>query len=584
MIFVGLFVIGSLGLFAFEMSRYALAHNQLRNCVDAAALSGAATLVMSNDPAQTLIAQKSAIKVAMKLFKQNSILGESLTAASQAARLPLKPGPHQSALFFEFLIPATATTPAQPAPMGNPDAKIIRVTGSYGVVPVFGGFLPIGSVPVWSSSISSIPMIDVVDCFDVGGSMDDQTNVTFIKRVWVPTLPGPGYVDYQPVLAPSGAVAEGTIAKILNEPPRGVNLNGLEPQGLENANTAPMPLKFSELAPAATVGLRGLTDAGSPPGNYPPPFGVSPTPSVGGQDVFTDVVVNLDGNAHFGGCSVGGWNFPNVAVLVEAARGNLESPAVFAAAGLLGNNKFAGIVPRPGYKVFGYECYAQQSLTPLNTARNAALNFSFDLLHTNTCQLGEVSFNDQVGFPGPLSTFTAPNVSAAYSQARSGTFLLPNQWEEPINDQLFAIYKALCSEYTSPAARNWGATNNAGLAISAAVGWLTNPKFHRPNADRAIVLFTNSAPSVSEMPNTRAAAKRAHDLGIPVYVVGLAQNAGIRAIQLDAFTDANSDPSSGGVCGISGHGARFFQVTTPDDIPNAFGNVNRHLIKLTTSN
>ncbi|HEY9713072.1 MAG TPA: VWA domain-containing protein, partial [Chroococcales cyanobacterium] len=449
--------------------------------------------------------------------------------------------------------------------------------------PVFGGFLPIATVPVHDTAISAIPMIDVVDCFDVSGSMDDETNVTFVKRVWIPSSKSlMGMNDYQPVYTASGAVAEGPIQKILKDPPRGINLNGLPPQGLEEANNAPAPLKFSEVTSSQTVGLRGVTETGSRPGNALPPMGATPTPSVGGKDVFTDVVVNLDGNAHFAGFSKDGFNFPNIAVLVEAARGNLDDPVSFANAGLAGDSRFAGIVPRFGYK-HAYEGYAQQKLEPLNTSRIAALNFSYNLLHTNTCRLGEVSFHDTVGAPG-ISTFSAPKVSAAYPPGGTGAYLLPNMYEQPIDDTLFAIYKTMCTSSTDPAARNWGATNNAGAAITAAIGWLSNPAYHRPNADRAIVLFTNSAPSNSEMPATRAAAKRAADIGIPIYVVGLADNQATQSIQMAAFTDSNNNPSSGGICGIAGHGSRFFQVSNVTDIPQAFGNVGRHLVKLTTSN
>src|SRR5262249_42050457 len=158
-------------------------------------------------------------------------------------------------------------------------------------------------VAAWSTATAALPETDVMNCFDVSGSMDDQTKVTFVKRTWSPN----GYIDYQPACIQSGAPAEGTIAQILGSPARGTNVNALSPQGLENANNAPSPLKFSESDPATRL-LRGVTNTGSPPGNAPgqgaPP---NPPPTAGGRDVFTDLVVNLDGNSHFNGAMVNGY-------------------------------------------------------------------------------------------------------------------------------------------------------------------------------------------------------------------------------------------------------------------------------------
>lgn len=583
--FVGLFVIGALGMLAFEISRYALVKSQLKNCTDAAALTASSTLAMYSatqssangsqtsytDPLVATRAQTSAVNTALKLFRQNSILGQPLTQAAQVSPSAANPAPGQAQISIEFLTPET--NPPQVVPIGNPDGKIVRVTATYGVFPIFGPFLPISAVPARDVSVSAVPMLDVVDCFDIGGSADDQTLVTFIKRVWVGSA-NSGQVEYLPVTGTTG-VAEGPIAKILNEPARGINVNALEPQGLENADTAPAPLKFSETQ-QATMNLRGVTNSASPPGNYPGQGGASNHPSTGGADTFTDLVVNLDGNTHFNGATTNGYAFPNIAVVVEAARGNLESDAAFTAAHLNGNPNFNGISPHSGYQM-AYEAAAQALLQPLNTARNESLNFSYSLLHTNNARIGEVSFNDIVG-SFDLSTFPAQNVSAAYAAGGNGTFLLPNAYERPINDPLFAQYKALC---TSPPARNYGFTNNSGAAIRAAIGWLTNPTYHRPNADRAIVIFTNSAPSASEMPATRAAAAQAKSLGIPIYVVGLAQSNATASAQMSAYSDSQSNPSSGGVCGIASHGGRFFQITNPTNLPQGFGNVARQLVKLT---
>lgn len=586
--FVGVFLVAVIGLFAFEISRYSLANSQLKNSLDAAALAASSTVAMYSatpadtravqtsysDPVMARKAQTSAINVALKLFRQNSVLGRSLSDATLASGLPMRPAPNEGQIFLEFLSPDT--NPPSVVALGDPHGKIIRVSAAYGVVPAFASFVPIPTVTATNSTTSAVPMLDLFNCFDVGGSMDDETKVTFIKRVWVATGPGSGYVDYQPVMGSSGGRAEGPLSRILQAPARGLNVNVLPPQGLENADTAPSPLKFSETQ-AATTNLRGNSNTGSPPGNHPT-LGAPNRPTTGGSDTFTDLVANLDGNDTFGGTSVGGFNFPNTAVLVEAARGNLENIAVFRNAGLQGNPKFATISPRPGYKSC-YENYAQMELQPLNTARNEALNFSYAMLHTNNCRIGEVSFNDNIGSTD-LSTFSASNVSSAYTRGGTQRFLLPNCFERPVNDALFNGYKALC---TSPAARNYGFTNDAGKAIDAAVDWLNNPIYHRPNADRAIVLFTNSAPADAQMTTARVAAAKARQSGIPVYVVGLSQRPATATIQGAEFDDSQIDPSSGGICGIAGHGGRYFQVTSLPDIPQAYGNIARQLVKLVPS-
>jgi hypothetical protein len=606
--FIGLFVIGALGILAFEISRYALAKEQLKNVVDAAALAGQATLATyspsSANDSQTqtgyasavnaFTAQGAAVSAAYKIFKQNTILGQPLTNALLPQGVPAqgappnpppnplpKPSANQAELAIEFLIP---TQNAQAGQQGGTsvDQRIVKVTGAYGVAPAFGAFMPLGNMPAFNTATAASPMTDVIDCFDVSGSMDDQTKVTFVRRVW-----GPQGIEYQPVISGSGGVAEGTIEQILGNPVRGTNVNALPPQGLENANTAPSPLKFSEADPTTRL-LRGVTNTGAPPGNrtgqVAPP---NTPPTTGGPDTFTDLVVNLDGNSHFGGfVTPNGYSFPNVGVLVEAERGNLENQVLFNAAGLAGNPNFVGIAPRAGYKAMGYELAAQQLLLPFVTARSAAMNFSYVVLHTNNCQLGELSYSDHVGTTD-LSTFTAPNVSTLYPQADSptpGIYMLPNQYEIPMSDQLFFIYKELC---TSAAARVCGQTSNVHASLSravanerAAIDWLSDPTHHRPNADRAIVLMTNTAPTDTEMAPARADASRAHSLGIPIYVVGLAETPGTQTVQYNAFNDVNSNSSSGGICAIAGHGSRFFQVTSQADLSQAFGNVMRQMVKL----
>lgn len=564
---IGLFVVGALGLMAFEISRYALAKDQLRTCVDASALAGSATLALYNDPADAGKAQMSAMKTALNLFQKNSVLGYPLSSAAQAGALPLKPGPAQSQLFFEFLNPDDL----KPVAIGDPTGKVMRVRGAFGVVPSFGNFLSIGSYPVWNTSMSGVPMIDIINCFDIGGSMDDQTNVTFVKRYWSPPGDPAGKIQYDKVISPTTGLAEGILKTILNAPPQGINVNALPPQGLENtkAGIAPAPLNFSEANPA-TRGLRGAQNTGAPPGNYP--GAVTPTPGTGGPDTFTDLVVNLDDQTKFGSFSKNGFDFPNFKVLVEAARGNLEDQNTFNNAHL-NQTDLGGISPKAGYKD-AYEQLACDVLHPMSLARAAALDFNYDIRKSADAEIGIVSFNDSVG-KSDLDTFAEQRIASVYPQAATSNYLISNAYPRKVDDQLFSQYRAIC---TGPTARCYGG-NNVAVGVDTAVNWLTSSN-HRIAADRAIVVFSNSFPSFAQSAAAREIAANANSLGIPIYVVALSQDPATTVAQQAVFNDSNSNASSGGMAGIAGHGGRLFQITTQTNVRAAFGNVVRQLVKL----
>jgi hypothetical protein len=54
----------------------------------------------------------------------------------------------------------------------------------------------------------------------------------------------------------------------------------------------------------------------------------------------------------------------------------------------------------------------------------------------------------------------------------------------------------------------------------------------------------------------------------------------LQASQTDILTDTTTSPSSGGIAGISGNGAKFYQATDVSQINGLFQNVARALTQL----
>ena len=96
--FVGVFLIAAIGMFAFEVSCFCLAQEQLKNDVDAAALAGQATLAMYSPTAardwqtqdgyssatNAQKAEAAAMAAAYNIFKQNSVLGSPVANEHEA--------------------------------------------------------------------------------------------------------------------------------------------------------------------------------------------------------------------------------------------------------------------------------------------------------------------------------------------------------------------------------------------------------------------------------------------------------------------------------------------------------------------
>ena len=311
-------------------------------------------------------------------------------------------------------------------------------------------------------------------------------------------------------------------------------------------------------------------EAGRPPGNYPP--GLAPT--FDGFNVFTDSVVNIDGQAAFGGFTYNGFDFPDVGTLVEASRGNLESDSLYRASKA---NTSLRVTPRAGYQKAYLEASAHQ-IKPMQEAKSA-LTSMVKILNTDVdAHFGFVAFDSIVGAnDNSTESFYDIDDYALYGAKRG--FAIPHvvidsgAAQNKYNDVVSAIDKCV----------PMGATN-IGAAVHAAVTDLKSRS--RTGSTRAIVLFTDGEPTVPSGPlssdpkaNARMAAKEARDAGIALYTIGLAQNAAIIPDQTDILNDQNTDPTTGGMAAIAGHGGTFNLVTDSSQLRQTFAKIARRLVR-----
>ncbi|MBS2004862.1 MAG: VWA domain-containing protein [Cyanobacteria bacterium SZAS LIN-5] len=567
---VGFFVMPLLAVFTFEVARLYLAKQELQNACDAASLAAVATLA-SSDNTNTTLAHQNSIKAALKIMQSNFVLGSKLTSTKLAGNRDDKAvNIGESKVYFEFRNPITNAV----EDISSANAKVVRVYGSLVTTLAFGKFVGINSMSVNAIATGAVPRFDVSICFDISGSMDDQTPISCVKRKWDPTLNG-GSISYE-VISGNNGVANGKLFDVVKPDVTGSSLNGIAPQLLTESYWNGKMYFTEYLAKAYGVpGLRSLNgypDAGQPPGNYPP--GTAFTWD--GYPAFTDMVVNIDGNQTFSSFEYQGYSFPNLNTLIEAARGNLENDAVFKSSKA---NTSVTVSPRPGYQK-AYLDAAANKLQPMNDAKSALLTFN-DILNTDAdTHFGLVSFDSAVGAdPNSTETWYSVDDSSSYGQKQG--FPLPHVKVSNAADQ--NNYDLVNKSIKSCVAM--GSTNIGG-AIHEAVQDIKNKS--RLGSVKAIVLFTDGEPTLPCGPldtsdplrNARLAAAEARDAGIAIYTVGLAQNPAIIPQQVAILNDKNSDPSTGGIAAIAGHGGTFTEVTNSADLRSAFSKIARNLVRL----
>lgn len=584
---LGLIILPSFGIFSFEVARACAIREQLRSACEAAALAGAAKLA-SSDNLDPLSTHNDVLSVVRDTFRQNSLNGQLLSAASIATAEGDHPSINQSSLFTQFLDPAT--TPPKPVAIGTPTGRVVRVVGVHGLEPVFGKFLGIvGPYPIQVEAQGRVPQLDLVMCFDVSGSIDDQTAVTFVRRYWDNIA---HRIQYQITSARPGAttragLAQGSLFDIVLPPATGTGLNAHYPQSLSSASTGcSRPLTFA-------AALRGASNTGSAPGNYPAGGGASAADKYS----FTDLVVNINPDKDkcmlFPYVSPAGYNYPNMAALVEAARGNLENGTTFANSHLDSVPELATITPRAGYQA-DYNTLATNNLKPIGDAKLAANDF-FTIMNTNTeAHFGFVAFSTN-GSASESESYTDAVVSSNYNAGGTGTYLHPSVSLDK-NASKFANVLA-----TIPNTRAHGNTN-IGDALDKARQMLTTQM--RPGAKRAIILFTDGQPTAGGSDPWSYARQKATDIknaGIAIYSIGLAQNNAVIPGECNILNDDPTSPikytdvsgnaqsytpgaANPGVSYIAGNGGKFFLVTNSANLRYTFENIARQLVQLVPVN
>ncbi len=273
-LFFAIFGVFVIGLFAFEMSRYLLARDELKTNVEVAALSCQTALVSSGDPTDATN-QTNAQNAGLQLFQQNSILGQTMSQATLAIDpTDISPASGQAQINFQFLDPITrqpvnqsgtgvSTGVVAPYSAGT----LIKATAAYSYVPAFGKFIGLGNLlySIQVSALSGVPKIDLMVLLDISGGMDNDTSLSFYQRYEAPT--GTDWmVNPNPI---TGSDATGPAYTIMcgntGTPP---DIGALMPCQYEKINNSNCVTITHSEDPSVPNSNNLISGPGTPPGNY----------------------------------------------------------------------------------------------------------------------------------------------------------------------------------------------------------------------------------------------------------------------------------------------------------------------------
>jgi hypothetical protein len=610
-LFVAAFVILPSGLLAFELMRYNLLLQELRNVTDAAALAGSAAMVSAPRSLPLPDIHGLAIQSAIITFEQNSVgttrfSPDNVTIHANTLSAETPQQPYQAALSIALLDGQNILQS-----QGSALVKKLRVHSLYKDKPAFAYFFNLDpTFTVSAVADGGLPKLDVFICFDASGSMDDQTEVSLIKRFWNAKAQ---MVDYK-------TVATGTIYDLFQPPPTGTAVNAFWPQNLsygsyggQDANGSPWifsegpqpsPNKMNRLRcgkatrftapkPPFAQASNSLMEQGQPPGNYDPGKpgnaagnGVDPDAYPTG---YTDLIVKVPSN--------NGYAYPNLQTCLEASRGNLESKSVFDQSRGGENNRInpdlLGATPKPGYYA-NYWTQVQQSAQPISDVRNIVLTFARSVNQSADAHFGIEAFSDDVGNgSGDYWKTTPYKVDINYASGGSDLFPMPL-----ISlDQKSNRYQDLIATFQGTSVGNIeglpdnhrlavGATGktNIAAALHLAIQELTDSSKSRSQAKKAIILFTDGVanePFDIYSANSAAMkeAQRACQYGIPIYTIGFSQNLNVKPLE-DKLLGDSQHGSGSGIAYASGNHATYTSVRTTKDLNDAFQTVARTLVIL----
>lgn len=642
-LFLAFFAVLPLSLLYFEMARFGLMQQELRNITDFAALSGTAALASA--PASGSTGQSAAMQEAVATFARNSILQTGFGPApvdSSTIGVPsgtlnnidyaLNTG-SSPALTTAKRVALTVTLRDQNGNVqttGSTTAVTMAVAARYMDNTVFASqILPIQSTVIAEAfSLGGLPQIDLILCFDVSGSMDDQTLIYLYKRYWNGSA-----VAYQQLTTnQGGASTPGKIYDVFKPSYTGTIINAMQPQNLTYGSFpnsalpggtggtdytyiftespwAPFPTNPNPLA-----GLRAnlttpgalIPEQGCPPGNYnsgtPASVtinGVNPTDSAY-NTYFTDMIpAGVFPPTPSATPPLAAPIFTSAGQAIEASRGNLENAGAFDTSQA---DTVAGLSVSSGaYNSFW--SWVQSNAEPVRTARTETNNF-FTIMNTSAnCHFGLITFSNAIG-TGASSQFynvsdtntTNANIDRYYlsggsSAGGTSQFPLPNV----ILSQTLANY----TQCTAAVSGNPGSTplplgpcgkTNIAFALQEAISQLTNASLVRPSAKKAVVLFTDGVPNIGT--NTTAPdygsfaqATAASSANIPIFTIGLSQVAEIYQYETQVLGDSTLSGAlaplgDDGIAYLSGNLARYIPVTDPTKLRAAFQSIARSLVVL----
>jgi len=423
------------------------------------------------------------------------------------------------------------------------------------------------------------------------------------------------------------------------------------------------------------------SNAHQPPGNYSPLAAV--TTSQFGLPCYTDLIVNLTGDAHWPVNSSQSYNsltFKDIAWAVEASRGNLESgtflqTTVNPLAGTAGDNHYGYIINYNGKKKWeangfksisgggqlgsqgAYWFYVQNNTHPLSDAIVAAQGFFTFLYQSCDVHLGLICFSDGIGKqsndtwadgwespPGSthinswatasatgavLDPPVTANIAGPYvggsamgapdntqnpgydAAGGDGTFFLPliqlnngQVWSNssnydnyqtgtPVNGYMLVGNGTVFGTPSQVGNRivATGATDITDALAEAVRELQPANGLTRPNATRAIVLFTDGSPNIdssAQPPNgnfttcmndcaTQATNAFNTSPSISIFSVGLAMDPGMVSNQQALLNSITTAANGGAATGTS----TWQQITSAGQIQTAFESIAKNLVVIT---
>ncbi|MBI4532364.1 MAG: VWA domain-containing protein [Candidatus Melainabacteria bacterium] len=525
-------IVGALGLLAAEIVRANMARQELTAVCNAAALAGATAMASYNPPngnfdeSYASDAKAKAAEAAARSFQGNSIMGVSLTSAavSTGEDLQLTDGQVAEAR-VEFVAQGTGTA--------------VKITGAVNLTPMSGAFLSIGVSTLTANSTATIPKLDVVFAMHVSGDLDDDT-LAQLLQTWTETK-----------------TEESTSSTTSTQ-----NTYAIACEGMPE-DWAPAPQEKSGEVITTTTTTTTTT--------VPMAKEISPIKPI------RDLIKPANGYSPLRLCDYGLYNF-NGKLAADPSLGEQAASdyttLVVVGPDADGDQQPDNTAAKDAWVSYGmnsqqYRSEVSKCLQPWNDVFAACNNF-FSIFKTNSdAHFGLVTYERSVGTTKDSKVqYNATSDESEYPKSSTKTaYDLPAIALDSANNNYDVISESLSK--LRPLVDEVGSNGEEGTSIA---GTLANciaqlsPDSVRQGAKKAIVLFTAGVDSQGDV---AAQASAANSAGIPIYTIGLAHRAELKAdmeAQLRTISSA------------AGHGGTYYVVTDAKQLNAVFENIARSLV------